>query len=112
MDQLANADDAAMFGHDLGNLRIVPQHMHAGKNRQMVHDLAVLSHRIRQRNAMDKMRQFIILDTMAGRNMHKSSALISGDLIGKQHRHFMVIAMTMHRVMRDCAGYIGALERC
>ena len=112
MDQLADADDTALLGHCFGDSGIVTQHMHAGKYRQMIHDLAVLGHRIGKRDTMLKMRQLIILYTVTGGDMHKASALIGGHIISQQHRHFMLITMTVHGVQRDGAGDFGALQRC
>ena len=112
MDQLADADDTAMLSHDLGDPRVVTKHMHAGENRQVLHDLAVFGHRVGQRDAVLEMGQFIILDTMAGGDMDKACSLVGGDVIGKQHRHVVVIAMAVHRMQRDRALDVAALKRC
>ena len=112
MDQLADADDTAMLNHDLGDPRVVTKHMHAGENRQVLHDLAVFGHRVGQRNAVIEMGQFIILDTMAGGDMDKACSLVGGDVSGKQHRHVVVIAMAVHRMKRDRALDVAALQRC
>ena len=71
----------------------------------MFHDLAILGHRVGKRDAVFKVGQLIVLDAVARRNMNKTCALIRGDIVGKKHRHVMIIAMAVHRVKRD-----GALD--
>ena len=98
MHKLADADDATMLSHDFGDFQIVAQHMQSGKHRQVIHQLAIFGNRIGKRDAMLKMRQFIILNTMTRRDMDKAGSLISGHIVGKQHRYIMFIAMLMHRM--------------
>ena len=112
MDQLANADHPALLGHGFGNAGIVTQYMHTGKYRQMIHDLAILGHRIGKRDAVLEMREFIIFHTMSGGNMHKARALISGYIIGQQHWYIMLIPVSVHGMQRDSTSDIGALQRC
>ena len=110
MDQLSNADHTTQFSHHFGNFQIVAQNMHAGKERQMFHDLAIFGHRVRHRHTVCQMGQFIILDTMARRNMDKACTLFRGDIISVKQRNIMIIAMFGQRVRGNGANAISARQ--
>ena len=77
----------------------------------MVHQAAILGHRVGKRDAMFKMRQLVILDTVTGGDMDKAGSLFRGDIVGKQHRHIMIIAVIMHGMSRDRPFDVGSLQR-
>ena len=110
MHKLADPDDPAMLGHDLGDPLVVAQNVQPGEDRQMLHKLAVLGNRVRQWNAMFEMCKFIVLDTMSRRDVDKACPLIGGHIVGKKHRHVMLITMAIHRVLRDRSLDVGALQ--
>src|SRR3546814_4570126 len=83
---------AAVIADDRRDLHVVVDHVHAGEQRHVVVEAAVVGDGLRDLQAV-LLAELEVVGTVARGDVHEAGALVGGGELGRQQRHVVIVAV-------------------